>query len=150
MAGDAPGKRELREEAFHALFVLGNVRIHLAIRALQVDVGDDGRAAVPRTDDKHHVQVLLLDDPIQMHVDEIQARRRPPVAEQARLDVLGLKRLPEQRVVKQINLPDRQVIRGPPVGVHPAEQLGRQGILHEHPLKGRPRFTGPSALSRLV
>ena len=125
MAGDAAGKGELRKESFHALFILGNTRVHLAIGALQIDVGDNGRPAVSRARDIDHVQVMFLDGPIQMHINEVQARRRPPVAAQARFDVLALKRLLEQRIIEEIDLADRQVIGRSPVGVHFAEQLGR-------------------------
>ena len=47
-----------------------------------------------------HVEILLLDDTVQMHVDEVQPRRRPPVTEQPRLNVGALKRLLEQGIVK--------------------------------------------------
>ena len=59
-----------------------------------------------------------------MRIDEILPRRRAPVAEQARLDVFGAQRLAQQRVVEQVNLPDRQIVRGAPVCVDPREQLG--------------------------
>jgi hypothetical protein len=37
--------------------------------------------------------------------------------EQARLDVLRPERLAEQRVVEEVDLADREVVRRPPVGV---------------------------------
>ena len=43
MARDPAGKRELAEELPHALLVLGDVRIDLAVRALEIGVGDDRR-----------------------------------------------------------------------------------------------------------
>jgi len=45
------------------------------------------RAAVARTGDVDDVQIMGLDDAIQVRVDEVQAWRRAPVPEQARLDV---------------------------------------------------------------
>ena len=69
----------------------------------------------------------------EMNIDEIQARRCAPMAEQTRLDVLLGQRLLQQRIVEQIDLPDRQVVRGPPVGVDlpqlvRAKWTGREGV----------------------
>src|SRR5262249_31180525 len=52
--------------------------------------------------------------------------RRAPVAEQPRLDVLPLERHLEQRVVEEVDLADRQVVGGPPVGVHLPQLVGAQ------------------------
>ena len=124
VAGDAAGERELREEPLHARLVLADVGINLAVGSLQVGVGHQRRPAVPGAGDVEHVQVVFLDDPVQMDVEEVLARRGSPVTEQARLDVLELQRLLEERVVHQIDLADGQVVRGPPVGVHLAQLLG--------------------------
>src|SRR5438105_7457149 len=53
--------------------------------------------------------------------------------EQARLDVLELKRLFQERIVEQVDLPDRQVVRGAPPRIDQARFFGRQrvgGLLH--------------------
>jgi len=50
----------------------------------------------------------------------------PPVAEQPRLDLLLAQRLAQQRIVEQVDLRDRQVVRGGPVAPHLAQLLGRQ------------------------
>ena len=76
---------------------------------------------MPEADDIDHVQVIALDDPVKMNAQHVQARRRAPVAEQPRLDVLPLERLPKKRIVEQVDLAHRQVIRGALVGVHLAE-----------------------------
>src|SRR5271163_2202249 len=81
---------------------------------------------MPRPDDVNHVQIITLDDPVEVRANHVEARRRAPVPEQTRLDVLTLERLPQERVVEQINLPDREVIRRPPVGVELAELVRRQ------------------------
>ena len=44
VAGNAAGKRELREQPLHPLFVLRDVRIHLAVGALEIRVGHQARA----------------------------------------------------------------------------------------------------------
>jgi hypothetical protein len=84
---------------------------------------------MPRAGHVDHVEVALLDQPVQVNIDEVQPRRRPPMTEQARLDVLRPQRLPQQRIVQQVDLPDRQVVRGPPVRV---EQLDLVLIHLEH------------------
>ncbi len=60
---------------------------------------------------------MRADHAVEMGVDEVQPRRRAPVAEQTRLDVLGPQRLAQQRVVEEIDLADREVIGGPPVAI---------------------------------
>ena len=44
-----------------------------------------------------------------MRVDEAQSRRRAPMTEQARFDVTKRKRLPQQRIVVEIDLTDREI-----------------------------------------
>ena len=73
--------------------------------------------------DVDHVEVARLDDPVQVDVDEVQPRRRAPVAEQPRLDVLQRERLLQQRIVEEIDLPDRQVVGGAPPGVDAGKLL---------------------------
>ena len=95
--------------------------IPLAVGALQPGVGDDGRATVTRPADEEGVEIPVLDAPAQVGVEEVEAGTRPPVAEQAGLDVLGDERPAEQRVVHQVDLACRQVVGRPEVGV----ELGR-------------------------
>ena len=60
---------------------------------------------VAGTVDINHVQVMLLDQTIQVDINKIQPRRRPPVTEQSALDVIELQRLAQQRIIVQVNLP---------------------------------------------
>src|SRR5436190_22872322 len=53
------------------------------------------------------------------------------MAEQARLDVLGPKRLPKQRIVLQIDLTDGEIVRGAKVRVD-ASELVTGWILVRH------------------
>ena len=131
MARDAARKRELLAQLLHSGFVLADVRIDLAVAALEVGVGNQRRAAVARTGDVEHVQIVLNDDAVQVGVDEVLTRRRAPVADHQRLDVLERERLAQQGVGVEIDLPDRQVVGGTPIGVHLAKQVGRErGSLH--------------------
>src|SRR5215510_5260172 len=69
---------------------------------------------MPGYDHVDHVQVVLPDDAVQVHVEEVQARRRAPVSEQPWLDVLARERLAQERVVEQVDLPDGEVVRRAP------------------------------------
>jgi hypothetical protein len=86
---------------------------------------------VARSPNGDHVEVALPDDPVQMRVDEVEAGRRPPVAEEPRLDVLRLERLAQERVGHEVDLPDRQVVGGAPVGVDRPEAIGSERPGHE-------------------
>ena len=70
---------------------------------------------------------MCLDDPVQVRVDEVLARGRAPVPQEQLLDVLQLQRLAEQGIVAEVDLGDRQVIGGPPVGVDLAEFFRASG-----------------------
>src|SRR6266571_532139 len=104
MTGNAAWKGELREEPLQPLFILRDVRVDLAISTIEVGVCHEARSAVAWTRDVHYVQFVYFNDAIEMDVDEIQARRRSPVTKQAGLDVLALQRLPEERVIIEVNL----------------------------------------------
>ncbi len=75
-----PGK-ENWVNSFHTLLVLRDVRIKFAVGSLQIGVGHQPRSAVSRPGDIEHVEVILLDDPVEMHVDEIQTRRGAPMTQ---------------------------------------------------------------------
>ena len=136
MAGNPAGERKLLEQLLQPGFVLGNVRINFTPGAFEVNIAHDRRAAMAGTGDVEHVQVILFDDPVQVCVDEVLARRGAPMPDHQGLDVRQLERLLQQRVVVEIDLADRQIVGGPPIGVHLLQQIGRQRfirrILHNH------------------
>ena len=123
MTRNAAGKRELREQTLHSCLVLGHVRIQFAVGALEVSVGHHTRPPMTGASDVDHIQIALLNDPIEMNVDEIQSWRRAPMSKEPRLDMLALERFFEQWIVVQINLADRQIVCRPPIRVHLPEQL---------------------------
>ena len=131
VTGNAAGKGKLGEQFFHPRFVPGNVRIHLAVSALQIGVGHQTRSAMSGAGDINNAQVILFDNPVEVDIDKVQTRRGTPVPEQARLYMLQLQRFFEQGVVVQINLADRQVVGGAPIGIHLAQQIRRQGFVPE-------------------
>ena len=133
VTGYAAGKRELGEQALHPRLVGGDVRVDLAVGALEIGVRHQSRSAVTRTGDIDHVEVVLLDDAVQVGIEEVQAGRGAPVAEQPRLDVFLGQGLLQQRIVVEIDLPDGQVVGGAPVRVDRCPFLVRQGVRHDSP-----------------
>ena len=81
VARDAAGKRELPEELSHAGGVLANVRIELAVRALEVGVGDVRRPTVSGPCDEDRVERSLANRTVEVCVDEIEPGCRAEVAE---------------------------------------------------------------------
>ena len=110
-------ERELGEEPFHALHVLRDARIDFAVSPFEIGVGDQPRTAMSGAGNVDHIEIVFLDQPIEVRVGEVEARRRAPMPEEARLDVLLLERLTQQGIVEQIDLTDRQIIGGAPVSV---------------------------------
>jgi hypothetical protein len=76
---------------------------------------------VAGTTDVDHVEVVFLDCPVEVHVDEVQPWRRAPVAEQPGLDVLGREGLAKQGIVQEIDLADGEIVCRPPVRIDGAE-----------------------------
>src|SRR6185295_17577858 len=99
----------------------------------------DRRPAVARPRDVEHVEVVLLDDAVQVHVDEVLPGCRPPVAEEARLHVRGREWRPQQRVVVEIDLADREIVGRAPIRVDPAHEIRGEWARHD----GSPSFILP-------
>ena len=136
MAADPTGEGELPEQLAHTLLILAHVGIDFAVGALQIGLGHHGAAAVSGSADIDHVQVVLGDHSVQVGVDESLSRHRAPVAHRRGLHIGGTQGLPEQGIVLQIELPRRQVIGGPPVGVDFAQHVRSEGTLLRHAGRG--------------
>ena len=121
VAGDAARERELAEQAAHALLVLPDLGVDLAVGALEPGVGHHAGAAVAGAADVDHVGVAGADDAVEVGVDQVEPRGGAPVAEQAGLHVLEGEGLVEQGVGEQVDLPDREVVGGAPPGVDELE-----------------------------
>ena len=126
MAGNAARRRELPEEQAHAVLVLADLRVHFAVRAFQIRTGVERRAAVSGSGDVDDLRRVRLDQPVQMDVDEVLARRGAPVAEEPRFDLRCEERCAQQRVFEKIDLADAQIVGGVPVSDHLVEQVGRK------------------------
>ena len=127
VAGDAAGEGELAEQPPQALLVGRHARVDLAVGALEVGAGHEAGPAVPGPGDVDRVEVVRADDAVEVGVDEVQPRRRAPVAQQPRLDVLDAQRLAQERVVEQVDLADRQVVGRTPPGVQALQLVGASG-----------------------
>ena len=80
-----------------------------------------------------HVQVVLVDDPVQVCIDEVLTGDGAPVADDLFLDMSRLEGLLQQGVVQKVQLAGGQIVGSPPVGVQ-LFQLGRgQGGFPRHP-----------------
>jgi hypothetical protein len=95
---------------------------------------------VARSGDEDRVDVVGADDAVEVRVDEVQAGRGTPVAQQPRLDVLDAQRLAQERVVEQVDLADGQVVGGAPPRVQAPQVVRRErsrgrghlGLGHDH------------------
>src|ERR1035437_1129467 len=128
MTRNSSGEGKLFEQPLQALFVLRDVRIKLAVAALQVRIRDHSGAAVAGARQVDDIQIVVLDQAIEMGVDEVQTGRGPKVAEQPRLDVLDLQRFAEKWISVQINLADGKIVGRTPVGVDFAQLFGSQRL----------------------
>jgi hypothetical protein len=99
----------LLEEPLQDRFILRDMGVDFPVGAFKVGIGHEPRTAVPRTGNVDDVQVVLLDEAIEMHIDEIQALRSPLMPQEARLDVLQVQWLFEERIGVEINLSHRSI-----------------------------------------
>ena len=81
MAGVPGRKGELPHQSSPASGVARDAPVALGVGALQVGIGHQAGAPVTGTGHVDHVQVPVPDHPVQVGVDEVEARRRPPVPE---------------------------------------------------------------------
>ena len=58
---------------------------------------------MPRTGDANGIKVMLLDQAVDLNVNEIEPRRRAPMAQETRLDVFRFQGFPQKRIVVKID-----------------------------------------------
>ncbi len=137
VARDAAGEGELAKQPAQAVPVLPDAWVDLAVGALQVGVGHHRRPAVAGTRQEDGVDVALPDQPVEVGVEQVQTGRRTPMAQQARLDVVGGQVAFEQRVVEQVDLADGEIVRGSPPSVDVVEGVLQSRVCHRGLLRGR-------------
>ena len=133
VARHSEGRRELPEQPPHTFGVLRDLGIHLCPGALEPYVRIRRRPAVARSDEKNGVEAARSDQPVQVCIDEIDPRRRSPVAEQAGFDVLGAQRLAKERIAIQVDLTHGQIVRRAPPRVDGTQLFGIEPVRHAAP-----------------
>ena len=126
---DPSGERELSKEPAQAFLVPADLRVDLAVRSFEVRARDESRPAVAGACDEDRAEVARADRTVEVCVEQGETGSGAEVAEQARLDVLAAKRLAEEWIVEQIDLPDGEVVRGAPPSVEEVQLVcGERGV----------------------
>ena len=82
-----------------------------------------------RTANVNNVEVVLLNQSVEVNIDEVQSWGCTPVTEQSGLHVFKFQRFPQQRICIQIDLSDREVIGGAPIGIHFTQLFWRKRLV---------------------
>src|SRR5207237_9769935 len=72
MTGNASRKRKLLKQFSHTFFVLLNAGVELCIGAFKIGVRDHPGAAMARTANVNNIEIILLDQAIEVHVDKVK------------------------------------------------------------------------------
>src|SRR5579883_2928088 len=80
LARSSARARELPEQAPQAFLVLGDARIKLAVRALEIGIRYERRRAGSAPGDVDHVEIMFLDDSVEVDVNEVLDRRCSPIS----------------------------------------------------------------------
>src|ERR1700730_11520629 len=62
-------------------------RIVLRVRPFQIGLRHQAWATVTGTNDVHHVQIVLFNQPVKMDVEKVQSRCRAPMSQQTGFDM---------------------------------------------------------------
>ena len=127
VARDPARSRKLPEQTLDTGPILAHLGIDLAVSAFQPACRDKRRTAVPRASQIDRLLPGEANEPGDVDVDERESWAGAPVAKQPRLDVLDAERPLQQRVVFQVDLPDRQVITGSPPRINGGQLAIGQG-----------------------
>src|SRR5579863_1514171 len=114
VTANTSGEGELFEKLPQAFDILALFRIDLRIGSLKIGGTEDTRSPMAGSGQKDHVEIIFLDQPVQVDVNERQSWARSPVPEKAILDLLRMQRLGEQGIVLQVDHAQAQVIASSP------------------------------------
>src|SRR5436305_14432062 len=101
MAANPARERKLAEELTQAVGVQALVGINLRIRPLQICGAKNTGCAMPRTGEINHIEIVFLDQPVQMDIDEREDGAGSSTSKQTVLDVLGWERFYKKRILLQ-------------------------------------------------
>ena len=87
------------------------------------EIGQDSWCAMAGTSDEQHVAFVLVYQVIEVGVDEIEARNRAPVAEDAGLEVFRLQIFFQEKIVLEVELGGTEIIRIAKIFLDPTESL---------------------------
>jgi len=73
VAGNSVGPGELAKQPLQSIAAALDCRITLGVRSFEIAVRHDARSAMARTDHVDHVQIIVLDQPVEMDIEEIQS-----------------------------------------------------------------------------
>ena len=150
MAGNAAGEGEALEELLHTLLVPGDIGIDLRVAAVQPVLRHHGVAAVTGAGEIDHVQIIALDDPVEVRIDEVLPGAGTPVTHHGLLDVALDERALQQGVIQQIELAGGQIVGSTPIGVKLPELLLAQGRLAAKAHAGSQCGHGDSSLQNKI
>ena len=94
VAREAPGPGEVADQLREPRAVAGQLGVDVLEAAVDPQVREVGGRAVAGTGHQQDARLGLEDQPVEPGVDQVDAGHRAPVAEQAVLDVLGLRAAP--------------------------------------------------------
>ena len=130
MAAYSSREGELLAKLGQSFLILSYIRIYLAVGSFQIGIGNKEVAAVSRSGNINHIQVIFFNGPVHVHIYEILPGNRAPVAYYLFLYMLSLKRFLKQRVVQQVKLCCRKIVGCSPVGVHFFQIIVLQVVFH--------------------
>src|SRR5215469_4720212 len=82
-----------------------------------------------RTGEKNHVELILLDEPVEVNVDKGKSGTRSPMPKQTILDLLRLQRLAEQWILLQVDHSQAEIIAGAPIDLCVAQFFRTQWLV---------------------
>ena len=116
-------ERELLEQSGHAGLILGDIRIHFGIGAVQIIIGNEEVSAVAGAGQQDQVQIIALDGPVHVHEHKVLSRHGAPVADNLLLDHVDGQGTAQQRILQQVQLAGREIVgRAEPL-IHAVQQL---------------------------
>src|SRR6516164_2625128 len=117
MTSDSTREGELLEELAQAVDILALFRIDLGVGAFKVAGAQNTRRAMARAGQEDHVQIVFLDQPVQMNIDNSPAVTRSLILKHLIPWEPGTLAATGEPISEQLGHAHAQVIACPPIGV---------------------------------